>query len=115
MPTWTKIFKDAKAQVKHADKEIKTNSHKIEVMKKQKGTPIHIDNVNKEMQTWTKMSRDAKPQVEHAHKEIKGNAHWIEVIKKQKGTPVDKMAMMNTSLEEAKGSLCITRVCSWMA
>ena len=51
------------------------------------------------------MCKDAKPQVEHSHKEIKNNAHWIEVMKKQKGTLVGTLAMMNTSLEEAKGGL----------
>ena len=70
MQTWTKISKDAKAQVKRADanKEIKTNSHQIEVMKKQKGTPVNIDNENKEMQTWTEMVKDAKAQDQHAQK-----------------------------------------------
>ena len=51
------------------------------------------------------MSKDTKAQVKHAHKEIKDIAYCIVVMKKQKGTPVDNMAMMNTSLEEAKGRL----------
>ena len=46
------------------------------------------------------MARHAKAQAEHAQKEIKVNAPWIEAVKKQKGTSMDRMEMMNATLEE---------------
>ena len=51
------------------------------------------------MQTWADMAKDAKAQAEHA-KEVKANVPWIEVVKKQKGTSMDRMEMMNATLEE---------------
>ena len=74
------------------------------------------DNVTKEMQTWADMARDAKAQAEHAQKEIKANAPWIEVVKKQKGTSMDRMEMMNATLEEEakrKARVLHVRVVGW--
>ena len=54
------------------------------------------------MQTWVEMGKDAKAQAEHAEQEIKANAPCIAAMKKLKGTSMDKMEMINTTLEEAK-------------
>ena len=56
-------------------------------------------NVSKEMQTWAKMAKDAKAQAELAQKEIKANTPQSEVIKTHKATSVNKMEMMNTTLD----------------
>ena len=73
-------------------------------------------NVTKEMQTWADIAKDAKAQAEHAQNEIKANAPWIEVVKKQKGTSMDRMAMMNATLEEEakrKARALHVRVVGW--
>ena len=62
------------------------------------------------------MAKDTKAQVEHAQKEIKANAPWIEVVKKQKGTSMDRMEMMNATLEEEakrKARVLHVRVVGW--
>ena len=73
-------------------------------------------NVTKEMQTWADIAKEAKAQAEHAQNEIKANAPWIEVVKKQKGTSMDRMAMMNATLEEEtkrKARALHVRVVGW--
>ena len=88
-------------------------SHKVELVaikvdleKEQeameKSTSAVKANLTKEMQAWVDTAKDAKDQAENAQKEIKANAPWIEVVKKQKGPSVDRMEMMNVTLEEAK-------------
>ena len=72
--------------------------------------------VTKEMQTWADIAKEAKAQAEHAQNEIKANAPWIEVVKKQKGTSMDRMAMMNATLEEEtkrKARALHVRVVGW--
>ena len=46
------------------------------------------------------MAKDAKAQAEHTQNEIKSNAPWIDVVKKQKGTSMNRMEMLNATLEE---------------
>ena len=51
------------------------------------------------MQTWQRCQSSTWA----CEKEIKANAPWIEVVKNKKWTLVDKMAMMNVTLEEEEG------------
>ena len=74
------------------------------------------DNVEKNMQTWAEVAKDAKNQAEHAQNEIKSNAPWIEIVKNHKGAIMDRVEVMNATLEEEakrKARALHVRVTGW--
>ena len=61
---------------------------------------IEKQKIVREIQTWAEMAEDAKAQAEHALKEINANIAWIKVVIKRKRTSVNKMEMLDATLEE---------------
>ena len=54
------------------------------------------------------MAEDAKAQAEHVLKEINANIAWMEVVIKRKRALVNKMKMMDATLEEQ----AIRKICA---
>ena len=71
MQTWVDMAKEAKAQVQHAQKEIKANAPWIDVVKKQKGTSMNRMNAA--------LEEEAKRKARMVHVQVVG---WAE-----KGSP----------------------------
>ena len=84
MQTWADMARDAKAQAKHAQKEIKANAPWIEVVKKQKGTSMD------RMEMMTATSEEAKRKARALHVRVIG---WAE-----KGSPQEDAKNLGTKI-----------------